>query len=86
MVYESGIVLDLITVFLLTTTTLMLGLSDRLNSEVLGTLLGGISGYVLGRGTQAMRPANAAPATRPTPSRDTPPLIEVDTPSPELTG
>lgn len=45
----SGLLLDLITVFLLTGTILILGLGEKIQSEALGTLLGGISGYVLGR-------------------------------------
>ena len=49
-VFESPILLELITVFLLVATVLMLGLGGKLTGEVLGTLLGGISGYVLGRG------------------------------------
>lgn len=43
------ILLDIATVLLLTMTILILGLSNMLNSDVLGTLLGGISGYVLNR-------------------------------------
>jgi prefoldin subunit 5 len=42
-------VLDLTTVLLLTMTILILGLADKIKGEVLGTLLGGISGYVLNR-------------------------------------
>ena len=45
--------LDLSTVFILALAIIMLGLNDKLSSEVLGTLLGGISGYVLGRGARA---------------------------------
>lgn len=45
----SGLLLELITVFLLTATTLLLGLSGKIDGDILGTLLGGISGYVLGR-------------------------------------
>ncbi|WP_459212744.1 hypothetical protein [Aquimarina rhabdastrellae] len=41
--------LDVATVFLLTTTILILGLAKMITGEVLGTLLGGISGYVLNR-------------------------------------
>ncbi len=48
-IFSSGIVLDMFTVFLLTITILLLGLGHRLSENVLGTLLGGISGYVLGR-------------------------------------
>jgi Amidohydrolase len=38
----------------------MLGLNDKLSPEVLGTLLGGISGYLLGRASRAA----SAPAER----------------------
>jgi hypothetical protein len=41
--------LEMMTVFLLTGTILILGLSGRLNTEALAALIGGISGYVLGR-------------------------------------
>ena len=45
--------LDLSTVFILALAIIMLGLNDKLSPEVLGTLLGGISGYVLGRASRA---------------------------------
>ncbi|MBD0403652.1 hypothetical protein [Flammeovirga sp. EKP202] len=41
--------LDVATVLLLTMTILILGLAKMITGEVLGTLLGGISGYVLNR-------------------------------------
>lgn len=50
-IFSSGIVLDMFTVFLLTITILLLGLGRKLTENVLGTLLGGIAGYVLGRST-----------------------------------
>jgi hypothetical protein len=46
-IFEKGLLLQLITVFLLTISILILGIGDKINSEVLGTLLGGISVYVL---------------------------------------
>ena len=46
-------ILDLSTVFILALAIIMLGLNDKLSSEVLGTLLGGIAGYVLGRASRA---------------------------------
>jgi hypothetical protein len=45
--------LDLSTVFILALAIIMLGLNDKLSPEVLGTLLGGISGYVLGRASRS---------------------------------
>lgn len=47
--HDFSALLQLITVFLLTMTILILGLSGLLTGEVLGTLIGGISGYVLNR-------------------------------------
>ena len=43
------ILLQLVTVFLLTATILILGLADAIDREALSTLIGGVSGYVLGR-------------------------------------
>jgi hypothetical protein len=40
---------EICTVLLLTMSILILGLSDKINSDVLGTLIGGISGYVLNK-------------------------------------
>lgn len=40
---------EISTVLLLTMTILILGLSGKIQSDVLGTLIGGISGYVLNR-------------------------------------
>lgn len=49
LIFEKGLLLQLITIFLLTGTILILGIGGKLSSEVLGTLLGGISVYVLQR-------------------------------------
>lgn len=46
-IFEKGLLIQLITVFLLTVTILILGIGGKLSPEVLGTLLGGISVYVL---------------------------------------
>jgi hypothetical protein len=48
-ILSNKLTLELITVYILVTTILILGLANRIQNEVLGTLLGGISGYVLGR-------------------------------------
>ena len=47
--FSSGILVEINTVLLLTMTILILGLAGKIQGEVLGTLLGGISGYVLNR-------------------------------------
>jgi len=54
-ILESGVLLELITVFLLTATTLLLGIANKIDGDILGTLLGGISGYVLGRSRTAAK-------------------------------
>ena len=48
-IFASGILVEIITVLLLTMSILILGLSGKIEGPVLGTLLGGISGYVLNR-------------------------------------
>ena len=48
-IFGSGILVEIITVLLLTMSILILGLAGKLTPEVLGTLIGGISGYVLNR-------------------------------------
>jgi hypothetical protein len=48
-IFGSGILVEINTVLLLTMTILILGLAGKLQGEVLGTLIGGISGYVLNR-------------------------------------
>lgn len=45
----SKILLEIITVLLITMTVLILGLARILSENVLGTLLGGIAGYILNR-------------------------------------
>jgi hypothetical protein len=65
LIFESGILLELITVFLLTTTILLLGIGGKIEKEVLGTLLGGISGYVLGRSLRLNRPPQTPPPPPP---------------------
>ncbi|MFL9836825.1 hypothetical protein ABS768_04900 [Flavobacterium sp. ST-75] len=47
--FSQNVVLEISTVLLLTMSILILGLSGKVNSEVLGTLIGGISGYVLNK-------------------------------------
>lgn len=54
----TGMFLDMMTVFLLTGAILVLGLGDQLDDQGLAALIGGISGYVLGRmGSTSQRQA-----------------------------
>lgn len=46
---SQNVLLEISTVLLLTMTILILGLSGKINGDVLGTLIGGISGYVLNK-------------------------------------
>ncbi|AYB32176.1 hypothetical protein [Chryseolinea soli] len=46
---SQNVLLEIGTVLLLTMSILILGLSGKIQSDVLGTLIGGISGYVLNR-------------------------------------
>jgi len=48
-VFNYSIFIEMMTVFILTATIMILGLGGKLNSEALAALIGGISGYVLGR-------------------------------------
>jgi hypothetical protein len=48
-IFSSGLMLELMMVFLLTGSIILLGLDGRIPAELIGTLLGGLSGYVLGR-------------------------------------
>jgi hypothetical protein len=52
---------EISTVLLLTMSILILGLSEKIKSDVLGTLIGGISGYVLNR----MRSTNQSEKDKP---------------------
>jgi hypothetical protein len=48
-IFSSGLMLELMMVFLLTGSIILLGLDGRIPAELIGTLLGGLSGYMLGR-------------------------------------
>jgi hypothetical protein len=49
--------LAVITVLLLVSAIIILGLGGKIQPEALGTLIGGISGYVLGKSAQALVPS-----------------------------
>jgi hypothetical protein len=50
--FTSGLVVELATVVMITAATLLLALANRIHAEVVGTLLGGLTGYTLGRAVQ----------------------------------
>lgn len=54
---SQNVLLEISTVLLLTMSILILGLSGKIQSDVLGTLIGGISGYVLNRISNRREPA-----------------------------
>lgn len=47
--FEQKVILQIFTVFILVMTILLLGIGDKIKAETLGTLLGGISVYILQR-------------------------------------
>jgi len=55
-IFQNALLLELLSVYLLISTILLLGLSGRIEGNTLGTLLGGISGYVLGKTMQSAKP------------------------------
>jgi hypothetical protein len=56
---EHNIIKDVLTIFLLTSTIILLGLSGVIKGEIIGTLLGGISVYVLQRGLESKQSDDA---------------------------
>lgn len=62
---RHGILVEVITVFLLVPTVLILGVADVLKSDTIGALLGGIAGYVLGRSLQSGRQNSSSTVTQP---------------------
>lgn len=74
-IFQNGLLLELMTVYLLIATILLLGLSEKIDKNSLGTLLGGISGYVLGRTIQAhkKRDGELDPRSDDPPASPTPP-------------
>lgn len=83
--FKRGLLLHLVTVFLLIVIILLLGITGRLQSDVIATLLGGISAYVLKDGIQnrgkkdkpssdvstTIVPDNSTPRIPPTDASDT---------------
>jgi len=53
--FENGLLLQVITIFLLIGTIIILSLSKIIEKEVVATLLGGISAYVLQRAAESSR-------------------------------
>jgi hypothetical protein len=62
-VIANGIILEVFTVFLLIASVLLLGIAGRIPVDSLGTLLGGISGYVLGRAATRASMKDGAPGS-----------------------
>lgn len=55
-IISSGLLVEMTTVFLLVAAVVILGIDGRIEAGVIGTVLGGLSGYVLGR---SIHPLNA---------------------------
>lgn len=72
-IIASGFILEVFTVFLLISATLVLGVAQRIPSEALGTLLGGISGFVLGRSAGLNRSGQGLDAGQRNPVPPAPP-------------
>ena len=69
--FTSGLVVELATVVMITAATLLLALANRIHAEVVGTLLGGLTGYTIGRSVQR-RPEIPTPAPQIQPVQHTP--------------
>lgn len=70
-VFSSGLLTEITTILLLTMTILILGLAGKMPGEVLGTLIGGISGYVLNRiRERATKQENNTPQQEPKPQKE----------------
>ena len=57
-IISSGLLVEVTTVFLLVAAVVILGIDGRLEAGVIGTVLGGLSGYVLGRSIHPLHARN----------------------------
>ena len=62
--FSYPIFLEMITIFVLTASVLILGLAGKLQTEGLAALIGGISGYVLGKSKDGSAPNRPQAETR----------------------
>jgi hypothetical protein len=83
----SGMLLELATIVIVTAAVLLLALAGRIHAEVIGALLGALSGYMLGRAgsRRATQPPAVAPQGRlPAPQHNTEPVLPASTPAPAM--
>jgi hypothetical protein len=71
-IFASGLLLEITTLVLVTGTVLVLGLGGKIHAEVIGTMLGALSGFVLGRAVPR-RAADRQPMMTPAPASAPPP-------------
>jgi hypothetical protein len=57
-IISSGLLVEMTTVFLLVAAVVILGIDGRIEAGVIGTVLGGLSGYVLGRSIHPLHARN----------------------------
>jgi hypothetical protein len=57
-IISSGLLVEMTTVFLLVAAVVILGIDGRIEAGVIGTVLGGLSGYVLGRSIHPLQARN----------------------------
>lgn len=78
----SGQIVQFVTILILLGVILSLGLAQRLQAETLGTLLGGLAGYVLSQGVgrqaqqQVLNEIKSVAASAPPPPPPPPPPVE----------
>jgi hypothetical protein len=59
--FEQKVILQIFTVFILVMTILLLGIGNKINAETLGTLLGGVSVYILQKSMDGTAPHAKTP-------------------------